>query len=165
MWLLMSGRTSSHGHKLLMKTCLKWLLWKDWHTPNWSRPSCWLKGLTKQLMLTWYETIDTKSLISTSKKTQIHHNNSRLVPQYLGANMLKWTTPDSCLVFSEHDSKLYTNFKILWRKNHRYLKTYWYTKPNKLWRQKKLEKFTYYRRWYKWCASRWYWKNDYLKLV
>ena len=38
----------------------------------------------------------------------------------LGASTIKWTTLDPCLVFSESDSKLYTNFEFCEEKNHRH---------------------------------------------
>jgi len=36
------------------------------------------------------------------------------------ARMVKWTILDPCLVLSESDSKLYTNFDFVKEKNHRY---------------------------------------------
>ena len=38
------------------------------------------------------------------------------------AGTIKWTTLDPCLVFSESDSKLYTNFEACEEKNLRHLK-------------------------------------------
>jgi len=34
--------------------------------------------------------------------------------------MVEWTTPNSCLVFNECDSKLYTTFEFCEAKNHRH---------------------------------------------
>ena len=36
------------------------------------------------------------------------------------ARMVKWTILDPCLVLSESDSKLYTNFDFVKEKNHRH---------------------------------------------
>ena len=33
-------------------------------------------------------------------------------PMLIGASMVKWTYPDLCLVWSESDRKIYTNFKL-----------------------------------------------------
>ena len=38
--------------------------------------------------------------------------------------MVKWTTLDPFLVFSESDSKLYTNFEFCEEKSHRHIKKY-----------------------------------------
>ena len=39
----------------------------------------------------------------------------------VGASMLKWTFHDACLVLSESDSKLCTNFKFCEEENHKIL--------------------------------------------
>ena len=36
--------------------------------------------------------------------------------------MVKWTTPNPCLIFSENDSKLYTNFEFCEGEKHKHLK-------------------------------------------
>ena len=41
----------------------------------------------------------------------------------MGASVVKWTTHDPCLVLSESDSTLYTNFEYCEEKNLRNLKT------------------------------------------
>ena len=59
----------------------------------------------------------------------------------MGASRVKWITPNSCLVLSESDSELYTNFEFCEEANHRdILKTYWFTKPSQLWWPKKLQR-------------------------
>jgi hypothetical protein len=71
----------------------------------------------------------------------------------LGASTIKVDNPR--LVFSETDSKLYTKIEICEEKNHKHFKNILIYKSNKLVMTKKFqEKSTYFRRWYKWCASR-----------
>ena len=49
-----------------------------------------------------------------------------------GASTVKWTSLDPCLVVSESDSILYTNFKSCEKKITCILKTCWSTKPSNL---------------------------------
>ena len=48
----------------------------------------------------------------------------------LGVSTVKWTTPYPCLVFSEGDLKLYTNFEFCDDTNHRHLKNILIYKAN-----------------------------------
>ena len=86
-----------------------------------------------------------------------------LEPRYeLGASIVKWTTPNPCLVFSESYSILCTNFEFVKNRTIDILKTYCFTKPKQLWWQKEKKKekrCTYFRRWCKWWASRWCWTS------
>ena len=41
---------------------------------------------------------------------------------HLGASRVKWTTHDPCLVLSETELILYTNFEVCDEKNHRHFK-------------------------------------------
>ena len=72
----------------------------------------------------------------------------------LGASMVKWTNPDPCLVLSESDSILCTNFEFCEEKSHRHLKNLLIYKFKQFMMTKKIQgKSTYLRRQCKWCAS------------
>ena len=47
---------------------------------------------------------------------------SQIYESQLGASTVKWTTPDPCLVLTESDSLLCTNFEFCEEINHRHFK-------------------------------------------
>ena len=85
----------------------------------------------------------------------------------MGASSIKWIALDSCLVFNEDYSKLYTNFELYEEKNLRHSKNIMVYKAKQImmtWKNSK-KKSIYLRRQCKWCTSRWYWTSDHLKFV
>ena len=69
---------------------------------------------------------------------------------FMGANTVKWTNPDPCLVLSGSDSILCTNFEFREEKNHRHFKNILIYKAEQFMMTKKFqEKLTYFRRWCK----------------
>ena len=107
------------------------------------------------------------SLGSLSGKWDNHGKQSCIlwcIILYMGASMVKWTTPNPCLVLSESDLKLYTNLELCEEINHRHIKRIYKAKQYMMTKNFQ-EKPTYFRRWCKWCASRWCWTNDCLKFV
>ena len=55
----------------------------------------------------------------------------------VGASTLKWTCPNPCLVSTENDSKVYTNFDFFGEKNHRNFYNIFTYKAKKLMMTKK----------------------------
>ena len=53
---------------------------------------------------------------------QIVDDGALVLKRPLGASMVRWTTPDPCLVLSDRDWKLYTNFEFCEEKNHIHVK-------------------------------------------
>jgi hypothetical protein len=56
-----------------------------------------------------------------------------------GASMVKWTTLDPCLVFSEIHSKLYTYFEFCEEKNHKHFKNILIYKAKQIIMTKKIQ--------------------------
>ena len=73
----------------------------------------------------------------------------------MGASTVQWAALDPCLVFNESDSKLSTNFEFCEEKNHGHFKNILIYKAKQIMMTKKIQKKSiYFRRQYKWCASR-----------
>jgi hypothetical protein len=77
----------------------------------------------------------------------------------------KWIALDPCLMFTESNSKLYTNFESCEEENHRHIQNILANHDDKKINNKYQEKSTYFNKQCKWCASRWYWTSDYLEFV
>ena len=69
--------------------------------------------------------------------------------------MAEWRAPDSCLVLSESDSKLYTNCEFCEENNHRHSKNILIHKSQAIYDDKNNSKKSLhiFRRRCKWCAS------------
>ena len=71
----------------------------------------------------------------------------------MAASTVYWATPFSCLVLSERDSILCTNFEFCEGKMHRPFKNIVVLQRHAICDEKKFqEKSTYFRRWCKCCA-------------
>jgi hypothetical protein len=63
--------------------------------------------------------------------------------EHMGASTVKWTTPNPCLVFSENDSKLYTNFEVCEKRNHKHSRNILIYKAKQIMMAKKIPRKTY----------------------